>query len=255
MGIRPDRHSQAIDDLRSYGRSLIDTVPAGQAEALVGRVLAARGRRHLPRRLLVAMATLGLLAISSVGLAAVSDPAAPGDFLYPFDRGSEWASDLFVVRNRTAERLAEARVLNHRGETENAIEFLQEQLAVATTDQDLLLAAIEELVAQVSEEQGNQTVDPVTPAVTAPGQVEDEGNSEGPASPSDPAPGQNRDEDRGVSPSDEAPGQTKDKTKDNPSVTAPGKIKDATTTTSGASNGIGNGNGGNGNNGQGNGGS
>lgn len=245
MGTRPDRHSQAIEDLRSYGRSLVEAVPAGKADVLVGRVLAARGRRHLPRRLLVAMATLGLLAISNVGLAAVSDPAAPGDFLYPFDRGYEWASDLFVVKNRTAERLAESRVLDQRGDTDDAIELLREQLAVAASDQDLLVAAIEELESRASQGDGNQTVaDPTTTAPTAPGQVEDEGSGEEPASPSDTAAGQNQDDDTVGSPSDDAPGQNKDKDpKDNPSVTAPGQNKDATTTTSGAGNGNGNGNG------------
>ena len=258
MGTRQDHENQAIHELRSYGRSLVDTVPSGRTEAVVGRALTTGQRRRRPRSLFVAVATLGLLAISNVGMAAVSDSAAPGDLLYLFDRGYERAGDLFGgwifgVGDRTEERLAESEVLNLRGETQEAIELLQDELADASSDEALLVAAIEEL-----EKQGNQGLGqpgdsgPATPAQTAPGQVNDEGNGEDPANPSVTAPGNGQGSESGGSPSDTAPGQNKDNdAKDNPSVTAPGQNKDTTTTVTSPGNG--NGNGGNsGNNGQGN---
>jgi hypothetical protein len=260
MGTRQDHENQAIHELRSYGRSLVDTVPSGRTEAVVGRALTAGQRDHRPRSLVVAVATMGLLAISNAGMAAVSDSAAPGDLLYLFDRGYERAGDLFGgwifgVGDRTEERLAESEVLNLRGETQEAIELLQDELAVASSDEALLLEAIEELEKRGNQGQSNQGLGqpadpgPATPAHTAPGQVNDEGNGADPANPSVTAPGNGQGSESGGSPSDDAPGQNKDNdSKDNPSVTAPGQSKDTTTTVT-----PGNGNGGNsGNNGQGN---
>ncbi len=255
MGTR-HREDQAIEDLCSYGRSLVDTVSTGRTEAVVGRTLTARQRRHRPRGLVVALATLGLLAISNVGLAAVSDASAPGDLLYSLDRGYERAGDLvggwlFGVGDRTRERLAESEVLNVRGDTEEAIAFLREELAVESSDEALLVAAIEKLETQGNQGQGSQTdPGPATPAQTTPGQVNDEGNGNDPLNPSVTAPGNGQGDDTGDSPSDDAPGQNKDKdSKDNPSDDAPGQNKETTTTAAAPSNGNGNGNG---NNGQGN---
>jgi hypothetical protein len=242
MGTRQGHDSRAIEDLRSYGRSLAGSLTPGETEAMVGRAIAARYKRRRPRALVVALAILGLLAISNVGLAAASDAAVPGDLLYPFDRGYEWARDLFGTRDRTLERLAESEVLSLRGETGVAIDLLREELAVGSSDQQLLVAAIRELVAQAGGDGQPSPSDtapgqiPGSPSDDAPGQVE--GGDDQP-SPSDTAPGQVP-----GSPSDDAPGQNKDtETKDNPSDDAPGQHKDATTTTAEA----GNGNGGNGN--------
>ena len=252
---RPDHENRAIEDLRRYGRSLVDTVSTGRTEGVVSRALTARQRRHRPRGLVLAIATLGFLAISNVGLAAVSNAAAPGDLLYSLDRGYERASDvvggwLFGVGDRTQERLAESEELNVRGETEEAIAFLLEELAIQSSDETQLAAAIEKLESQGNQGQGSEN-GPATPAATAPGQV-DEGNEENPSSPSDTAPGKGQDDETG-SPSDDAPGQNKDKDKEgNPSDDAPGQNKDNTTTTSSPENGNGNGNGNDGNNGQGN---
>jgi hypothetical protein len=251
MGTRQGHESQAIEDLRSYGRSLVGTLTPGATEAMVGRAIAARYRRRRPRALVLALAILGLLAISNVGLAAVSDAAVPGDLLYPFDRGYEWAGDLFGARDRTLERLAESEVLSLRGETQDAIDLLRDELAVGSSNQQLLVAAIQELQAQAdnaNQGQGNPSDSgPATPAITAPGQIpgspSDTAPGQIPGSPSDTAPGQVP-----GSPSDDAPGQTKDaEAKDNPSDDAPGQNKDATTTTAEAGNGNGNGGNGNGN--------
>ena len=262
MGIRQDHENQAIKELRSYGRSLVDTVPSGRTEAVVGRALTVGQRRHRPRRLVVALAVLGLLTISNVSMAAVSDSAAPGDLLYPFDRGYERVGDLlggwlFGVGDRTVERIAESEVLNGRGDTEEAIQLLEDELAADSSDEALLVAAIDKLEKQGNQCLGNQgqgqPADPGSPSQTAPGQVDDEGNGEQPDNPSVTAPGNGQGSENGGSPSDTAPGQNKDKdSKDNPSVTAPGQNKDTTTTVTTPGNGTGNGNGNGSNNGQGN---
>ncbi len=145
MRFSEDRPGPAIEDLRRYGRSLADAVPPSQTDAAVTRALAARGHRQRSGRLVLALAVVGLLAVSNVGLAVVSNNAAPGDFLYPFDRGYEWAGDLLGTGNRTPERLSESEVLDRRGQADEAIALLREELAADSTDQSLLIEAIEEI--------------------------------------------------------------------------------------------------------------
>jgi hypothetical protein len=221
--------NRAIEDLRSYARSLVDAVPSARGEAVIGRALAARRRHRRSRRLVVALATAGLLAVSSVGLAAVSDAAAPGDFLYPVDRGYEWAGDLFGARNRTHERLAESQVLNQRGHIDQAIEFLESELVVESHDHDLIITAIAELETKVSQNRQNEgrsnppEVVSSTPAVTAPGQVDDPVQAADPDAVEVPGP---------VEPPGLVanPGKVKDDKvrpkPESPSVTAPGQTKD-----------------------------
>lgn len=209
MDSRSDNESRAIEDLRNYGRSLVEGVPVGQTEMAVGRVLASRHQTHRPRRLVLMLATAGLLAVSNVALAAASDSAAPGDFLYPVDRGYEWARDLFGATDRTNERLVESETLSQRGHVDDAIAFLRE-LATESSN-EALLAAIEKLEATGAQGQGNQNdPGPATPATTAPGQVKEGGSAEPPDSPSATAPGQVEDDDADESPSDTAPGRNKD---------------------------------------------
>ena len=218
MDSRRDNESRAIEDLRDYGRSLVEGVPAGQTEMALARILASH-RSHRPRRLVLMLATAGLLAVSNVGLAAVSDAAAPGDFLYPVDRGYEWASDLFGDTDRTIERLEESETLSQRGDIDHAIAFLR-QLATESSNESLE-AAIQKLEARGEQGQGNQNdPGPVTPATTAPGQVKDPGSGDTPPNPSVTAPGRIQGEDADDSPSD----------------TAPGRNNDATTKSNGASN-------------------
>jgi hypothetical protein len=153
------------------------------------------------------LATAGLLAVSNVALAAASDAAAPGDFLYPLDRGYEWASDLFGNTDRTIERLAESETLSQRGDIDHAIAFLRE-LATESSN-EALLAAIEKLEARGDQGQGNQNdPGPATPATTAPGQVKDAGST----TPAVTAPGRIQSDDADDSPSDTAPGQNKETT-------------------------------------------
>ncbi|HUP17392.1 MAG TPA: hypothetical protein VM848_15235 [Acidimicrobiia bacterium] len=209
MDSRRDTESRAIEDLRDYGRSLVEGVPVVQAEMAVGRVLASRHQSQRPRRLVLMLASAGLLAVSNVALAAVSDAAAPGDFLYPLDRGYERVSDLFGDTDRTIERLAESETLVQRGDIDHAIAFLRE-LATESSN-EALLAAIQKLEARGEQGQGNQNDQgPATPATTAPGQLKDGGSSDPPASPSETAPGRIQGDDADDSPSDTAPGRNKD---------------------------------------------
>jgi hypothetical protein len=214
MGTGPDRESKAIDDLRRYARHLADSVSPGRTEVLVARVLSARRGRQRSRRLILVLATAVILAVSNVGLATVADSAIPGDFLYPFDRGYEWARDLFGASDRTLERLQESTELNERGETGRAIEFLQELLSTSPWDRAQVVKAIQALenqAARANESQGGAPASPPsTPAVTVPGQVDDHGNSQDPASPSVTAPGRTEGDVVGDSPSDTAPGQNKE---------------------------------------------
>lgn len=209
MDSRRDNENRAIEDLRAYGRSLVEGVPVGQTEMAVGRVMASRHESHRPRRLVLMLATAGLLAVSNVALAAASDSAAPGDFLYPVDRGYEWARDLFGHTDRTNERLAESETLTQRGHVDDAIAFLRE-LATESSN-EALAAAIEKLEASGAQGQGNQDdPGPASPATTAPGQVKEGGSADPPASPATTAPGQLEGDDADESPSVTAPGRNKD---------------------------------------------
>ena len=257
MGTR-DRDSLAIEDLRRYGASLVDSVPANRADSVAMRAIARRGRHRRSPRLVVVLATIGLLLVSNVALASVSDGAAPGDFLYPLDRGYEWALDRFGPADRSLERLSESAVLAERGDTDEAIKLLRTELATPSSDNDLIAAAIEELETRVQrgkEDQGNGNQSgipvPSTPAATAPGQVDDEGGGPDPDSPSATAPGRIKDDEGGDDPGIDPPGQTKDdgaEAKDYREADPPGQKKDKPEAPPPASN-LANGNSGNGNNG------
>ena len=186
------------------------------------------------------LATVGLLLVSNVGLASVSDGAAPGDFLYPLDRGYEWAGDRFGAADRTLERLTESVVLTQRGEADEAIELLRSELATPSSDNDLIAAAIEELETEVQRgnegqggnqggqgNQGGNTV-PSSPAATAPGQMGDEGGGPDPDRPSATAPGRIKDDEGGDNPGNDPPDQTKDnQAKDNQAKDPEAKGKEA----------------------------
>src|SRR5687767_4751286 len=154
MRIPEDRPGPAIEDLRRYARALADSVPASQADAVITRALAASARGRRPARLFLVLAIVGLLAVSNVGLAVVSDVAAPGDFLYPFDRGYEWASDLFGTKSRATERLLESQVLDQRGRAEDAVQFLRDELTPDSPDRSLLIKGIAAIERQADRAQG-----------------------------------------------------------------------------------------------------
>jgi hypothetical protein len=292
MDAREFRESKAIEELRTYGHALAESVPSQKAEITANRLVAKRHLSLVPeggtvqrrgqsryRRLAAAFMALGLLAISNVSLAAIANSASPGDFLYPIDRGYEWLGDLVGPTDRISERLAEANQLSERGETVAAVELLLQTVEEGSSNDALLVATIERLEEGSGQGSGQgqgpgQGSGSESPSATAPGQTDNGQNSDGqnidgqspnetgiansssdPASPSVTAPGQS--EQPGQS-GDTAPGQV-DKEDQNPSVTAPGQNRATTTTTPSASttapsNGNGNGNaGGNGNGNNGNG--
>jgi hypothetical protein len=227
MRIPDDRPGPAIEDLRRYGRSLADSVPPSQADAIITRALSARTRGRRSRRLFLVLAIVGLLAVSNVGLAVVSDNAAPGDFLYPFDRGYEWARDLFGPRSRATERLSESQVLDQRGHTEDAVQFLRDELTPDSPDRSLLIKGIAEIERRADRAQGTPP-DPLpsTTSPTAPGLIDDE-QGQPHENPSVTAPGQVRNDAPPPSPSENAPGQNKDVEKKlKPNVPAPRSNKD-----------------------------
>ena len=209
MRIPDDRPGPAIEDLRRYGRSLADSVSPSQADAAITRALAASGRGRRSGRLFLALAIVGLLAVSNVGLAVVSNNAAPGDFLYPFDRGYEWARDLFGTRSRATERLSESQVLDQRGHTEDAVQFLRDELTPDSPDRSLLIKGIAAIEHRADRAQGAPPDPlPATTSPTAPGLIDDE-PGQPPENPSVTAPGQIREDAPRSSPSDDAPGQNK----------------------------------------------
>lgn len=210
MRIPEDRPSPATEDLRRYANSLADSVPPSQAEAVITRALAASRRGRRPARLFLVLAIVGLLAVSNVGLAVVSDDAAPGDFLYLFDRGYEWASDLFGTKSRAAERLLESQVLDRRGRTEDAVQFLRDELTPDSPDRSLLIKGIVDIERRADRAQGAPP-DPLpsTTSPTAPGLLDPE-QGRPHENPSVTAPGQLRDDGSGTSPSEDAPGQNKE---------------------------------------------
>ncbi len=152
-----DPKSEATEALRSYRDWLVAQIPASDGQMAATRALAAATR--VPRRRwLVVVAVAGLLAISNVGLAAVSDTAVPGDPLYGLKRAYERVSDLFGEGSHVAERLREAEVLLTRGESNSALAVTEEALAeleVDTNLTDLLegvpVAADPELIAETGE--------------------------------------------------------------------------------------------------------
>ena len=210
MRIPDDRPGPAIEDLRRYGRSLADSVPPSQADAIITRALAARTRGRRSRRLFLALAIVGLLAVSNVGLAVVSDNAAPGDFLYPFDRGYEWAGDLFGPRSRAKERLLESQVLDQRGHSEDAVQFLRDELTPDSPDRSLLIKGIVEIERRADNGRGTPP-DPLpsTTSPTAPGLIDDE-EGQVHENPSVTAPGQNKEVEKKLKASDSVPGKKKD---------------------------------------------
>jgi hypothetical protein len=89
----------------------------------------------------VAAVATGLLTLSNGALAAVSDPASPGDLLYPLDRAYERLADIFGDNDRAAERLDEAEVLATRGDSAGAMELAAEALEDMPGDAELAEAA------------------------------------------------------------------------------------------------------------------
>jgi hypothetical protein len=98
------------------------------------------------RRLSWTMASVGFLAVSNIGLAAAANPAAPGDPLYPLDRGYETVGAwLGLGADHSAERFNEADTVLARGDVQSAVALAATALegtmdAAPLRDLDPLLA-------------------------------------------------------------------------------------------------------------------
>jgi hypothetical protein len=196
------------------------------------------------------VASTALFALANVALARASDPALPGQFLYPLDRTYEWLSDRFASNDHVPERVAEARELAEVGHTDRALQVVGEILG----DNESLAAEVAQLSGRGSSpavrdevidlvgaassvheaaQSGDAAalevaIDNVKEAAKDVAETASKGNAGGNSdnrgatapgqvdSPSDTAPGQVD------SPSDTAPGQV-----DSPSDTAPGRNPDA----------------------------
>jgi hypothetical protein len=144
--------NEPFDDLRRYADDLASEVSPSTARRAVRSAMSSTPRR--PRRALVALVTTGLLGLSNVALAAVADPAVPGDALYGVDRAYERVVDLAGFGGpRVTERMQETGVLVERGELGLALELVQETLGkiLESDDPD---AEFQTLVAELDEAPG-----------------------------------------------------------------------------------------------------
>ncbi len=131
-----------FDDLRALAADLEHSVPAERTRFRVAMAL--EPAPHRPRRTVVALATAGLLTISNVALAAVANPAAPGDALYGVDRAYERVQNLAGFDSHAAERLQEAVVMAERGRASEVLSLVQEALTEVLESDDPV-QAVEQL--------------------------------------------------------------------------------------------------------------
>lgn len=165
-----------IEDLRRLASDLEDAYPAGRAEARVASLLDRAKRPPVRRRLVVAFAAFALLA-GNLGLAALADPAAPGDPLYPVDRAYEaLGRSLGVLESTADERLEEAERLVVEGRGSDAlptvIELLEQLPSSDPTTVEEARRALEDVAAETSPEAFSETLDELLEMVRRnPGEV------------------------------------------------------------------------------------
>lgn len=120
--------TQPFDDLRRYADDLASEVSPLAAQRAVRSAMSPHANR--PRKLVVALVVTGLLGVSNVALAAVADPAVPGDALYNVDRAYERFVDFAGFGGpRVTERVFETGVLVKRGNLGVALDLVHETLA------------------------------------------------------------------------------------------------------------------------------
>ncbi len=240
------------EDLRSLGEFLRDRVPAAISTDVAARAVSRRRPRG-SRTWIAVVVTGALLALSNVALARASDPAIPGEFLYPLDRAYEWIGARFGSQDLGPERISEAMELVEAGDTDRALSLVNEILAGGAGDTSLsesvdalrgsgnsqdLRDQVRDLVAaaaqvHVAAQSGNHdalgaAIAKVKEAAADIAETAGNGQPAGSSteSPSVTAPGQ-VDDPPADSPSDTAPGQVDDPPADSPSDTAPGQSKKA----------------------------
>lgn len=135
-----------IDELRAYAAHLEAEVPLERARARARAAVTAtpRGRRRVA---VVAAAAIGFMGVSNVALAAVSNPAIPGDALYGIDRAYERVGALLGIGGEhRLERLNEAASVVALGDEETALSLVQEALTgLVDEDVDTARAMLSEL--------------------------------------------------------------------------------------------------------------
>jgi hypothetical protein len=121
--------TDAITALRSLAEDYESAVSPLAAQRAVNRALMSRPRRPIRRRWNWAVATVGFMAVSNIGLAAAANPSAPGDALYGIDRGYE-AIGGFIGFNtdHSGERLDEAETVLGRGDASTAVSLAADAL-------------------------------------------------------------------------------------------------------------------------------
>lgn len=130
-----------FDAMRRYAADLMSEVSPATTRRAVASALAPDVRR--PRKAVVAIASVGLLGISNVALAAGANPSVPGDTLYGLDRAYEQVLDMVGLGgSHVAERLQEIDVLAQRGDLTGAAALVEETLAsiLAIDDSETELA-------------------------------------------------------------------------------------------------------------------
>jgi hypothetical protein len=136
-----------IHDLRRFAHDLESEVPTLRAEVRARRAIeAVRHAPRRPRRTIIAITTTVLMGVGNAAMAAVADPAVPGDTLYGLDRAYEQVGDVFGIGGtHVAERFDEAGELVERGRAADALQLVQETLQ-RILDSDDPQAAVDELV-------------------------------------------------------------------------------------------------------------
>ena len=101
-----------------------------------------------------------LFVVANVGLATAANSAVPGDILYPVDRAYERVGTVLGA-SVTQERISEAAVLLHRGETLDAIGLLAE--GAAPIDENLSddILGLGRLLSSYHTDAGHETDDDV----------------------------------------------------------------------------------------------
>lgn len=121
---------------------------------------------------LVAAMVLLISFSMAVGVASAADGAAPGDFLYPIDRGLENIRLAFtfdemakvkLLVSHSSERIAEADHLFQEGDSENGNQALAEY--------ELDMQAISDIISQADEEQQAALLDSVSASTASNTQV------------------------------------------------------------------------------------
>ena len=127
--------TQPFDDLRRYADDLASEVSPLAAQRAVRSAMSPHVNR--PRKLVMALVVTGLLGVSNVALAAVADPAVPGDTLYKVDRTYERLVDFAGLGGpRVSERVYETGVLVERGNLGMALDLVHETLTTILESDD-----------------------------------------------------------------------------------------------------------------------